>query len=218
MSLTMIDKASTYKNYLKAKNSSQGICLGISVEWILGIMSNKSAMFNVPEPYSGKGLARQNSYLNFNNTSHVGTSRTREAFYIERKLQNELGLPVKIKKVNEYLFSKVCRNNHVKRYLLTIPHRKGFNVAATMTWHFPNGTGHAVAIFKDKVNEKIYFYDPNDGVYEWEETDLDLYYEIKEHIKLKHKSLTMLGSVVLVETEKYLSFNYTYGKGKSFCS
>lgn len=207
MTLKLIHEASTYKDYLKSKNNSHGICMGISIEWLVGIMDNRALTFGPPESHYVRGLSRQNSCGEFYEYSRLGTRYTREAFYVERTFQNELGLPARVKKINEYLFSRILRNDHVKRYLLTIPHRKGLNVAATMTWRFPSGRSHAVAIFKNKINEKIYFYDPNDGVYEWNETDLDLYYEIKEHIKRNHRSQTMLNSVVLTETDRHLSLN-----------
>lgn len=199
MSLKLIHKATTYKEYLNARNGSKGICTGIAIDWIVDIMGNKISRLGPPEPFYGEGRARHKSYYNFFDSRRIWQRYDTEAAYAKQVFKNELGLPTKTS-------GSIVTNSSLKRMLLRVPEQKGANVSALLNWKFGGG-GHAVAIFKNKADQQINFYDPNFGVYEWSHTNLDLYYEIKLHMRDVYSKTAVLQNVAVVETNKELNVN-----------
>ena len=199
MSLKLIHKPINYKQFIDTRNGSKGICTGISVDWIVSIMGNKISSLGPPEPFNGEGRSRHKSYYDFFASRRIWQLCDIEAAYAKKVFKRELGLPTKTS-------GSIVINSNLKRMLLRVPEYKGLNVSVLLSWKFGKG-GHAVAVFKNKMDEQIYFYDPNFGVYEWSHTNLDLYYEIKLHMRDVYSKTAVLQNVAVVETNKELNVN-----------
>jgi hypothetical protein len=166
-------------------------------------MTNKAQFVGNPGPYISTAMSRHKSYSDyFNQTKGVNNDHK----YCRKVIQEELGFQVTAKKTKKYFWGSVTSNNDVKRLLLRIPKMKGENIACNMTWRF-GANGHAVGIFKDKVKGEIYFYDPNEGVYLWENTGIDIYHEIKTHIKARYGQNVWLQTIAMTETTKDIAVN-----------
>jgi hypothetical protein len=62
-------------------------------------------------------------------------------------------------------------------------------------------SGHAVAVFRYSKYNKVYFYDPNFGVYIWRGEDKDVYNDIRDHLLKSLKKKYILSAGLFIKSK-----------------
>uniref|UniRef100_UPI0035C742AB hypothetical protein n=1 Tax=Serratia quinivorans TaxID=137545 RepID=UPI0035C742AB len=170
------------------ENELEGMCLSMSVSWILDRMdvgNNYIAPPRGTQSLKGVGLYDTVFDMVFSDRDIV----ERLEWIGKQLTYKRPGAKYKVKaaRYDSGKFKNFeCVGKTLNSYLST----GGGDVFCILVFRTPGGICHGVALFQCSITKECYFYDPDNGVYQWIRTGMGINHEIQEVLS---KDLTEKG-------------------------
>ncbi|BEO41555.1 hypothetical protein SMQE13_09060 [Serratia marcescens] len=194
MSLRKLNPAGSYFEFMDRNNIDGGLCVGMSMSWIIKRLGEGCSDTSPPE--SELELKQATLFQRDSWKVYANQPDSERLKWVGGKLDDDFNHITYEVEVRKGTFGPFKSSGEVKAKLNVYLSDKVNDVCCLLNFESSPGNGHAVAIFQSSIRQKCYFYDPNFGVYLWEPTGCDLYEDLKKHfITAYHKKYTLIAAL-----------------------
>ncbi len=200
MSLILKYRTVGYHTHLR-KYAPEGICTGLSCEWIMSILrAGKIADLKPPVDYFPATYYQEEyvrlfpyykNYLQFQFESFAKDAATFAEITWTHKGDYA---PVH--------HQVVRRSITMSHFMAQFKLAKKKTILCLLGWQFHDDTGHLVAFMKTS-KEEVYFFDPEIGVFQWIDTGKDFLIDVQQHLeKTLGVSYAWYNEVLYIDVKK----------------
>ncbi|HCJ98491.1 MAG TPA: hypothetical protein DHV72_00470 [Serratia grimesii] len=186
MSLQQLSVHKKYFKFLDDYNGGEGVCVGISLVWI---MRNIDEHGRTDSPIDDSpGLRRAWVYQRDSNAADDDKGYAKRLEWLGNRLDECFdNISFEIKESKSKTFSSSEDNKSVKKKVKDYLADNEKDIAFILFFEAPIIIGHAIAIFQPARKTECYVYDPNVGVSLWKSSGRELCDEIEERFILEEK-------------------------------